>query len=75
MKKVKSVFRSKPSIALKKFLKGMVYTAGLAGLSFVIEAFTTGAVPKDWMVYSGIIIAVAQTLKKGLEDFDPKLSK
>ena len=70
--KSKTVWDANKAIVFKKFGRGLLYTVGLTAVSFIIEAFTTGAsVPSEWMVYSGIIIACMQAIKKSLEKYDP----
>jgi len=67
----KRVWEGNVWIPLKKFGKGILYTIGLTSLTIIIDAFQRGDIPQEWIVYSGVAIAVLQTIKKAMEKYDP----
>lgn len=73
--KPKRVWEAKFSIAGKKFGKGLIYTAGVSMIAFIVDAFQQGNVPQEWVIYTGLVIAVGQSVKKGLEIYEPKKDK
>lgn len=67
----KNVWNNRKKIVLNKFLKGMGYTLLLAGLTFGIEFISTSNIPQEWVLYTGLIIALLQSGKKALEKYEP----
>ena len=65
------VWEKKISIPLKKLGKGLLYTVGVTGISFMYNLLTMGEVPYKWVIYTGVIIAFIQAILKGLEIYDP----
>ena len=69
--KKRNVWSANNNIAIRKFFKGLIYTAGMAVVTFSINAIISGNIPTEWVVYSGILLAVLQSIKKGLEKYEP----
>jgi len=65
-----SVFKKKPSIAFKKFLKGLAYTVLVAVITYALNYLGTIQVSPENAAIVGVLIAILQALKKGLEKYD-----
>jgi len=69
------VFGNKPSIALKKFVKGLLYSAGIGAIMYLITFVNSGGIPPKYAFLSGVVMAILQALKKGLEPYKPDLDQ
>jgi hypothetical protein len=67
------VIKKKPSIAINKFLKGLLYSVGLAAITYGINFISQGGIPPEYAFLSGVGISILQALKKGLEPYKPEL--
>lgn len=66
----KRVISKKPSIALKKFLKGLGYTVMAAVITYSLNYLSSMNVSPENAVMVGLLISVLQALKKALEKYD-----
>ena len=69
--KQKQVWQENKSIPLKKLGRGMLYTLSVTAITFMINAIQSGEIPAEWVLYSGIMISILQTIKKALEKYEP----
>ena len=66
------VLHKKPSIAWRKFLKGLGYTIGASIVAYSLNYLGSIQVSPDQAIYVGLLISLLQAVKKALERYDPK---
>ena len=66
------VIVEKPSIVVKKALKGLLYSVGITAVTYLINFIPNIQFQPEYAFISGILYSILTAIKKSLEQYDVK---